>query len=452
MLIALLGHSQNIITISDIIVNGNKVTKENIILREIVFSQNTEVSISDLEERIKESKENLINLKIFNFVEINYTLMGDQAEIMIDLIERWYIWPYPIFELSDRNFNVWWNKFKKSNYSDLSRVNYGTYLVWENFRGENERLNFKIRKGFKEHYLFSYQMPSINKKKTIGINTNIQLFRRKKSFYKTENNNLIYYTNNKFTTKDYEFNAELFYRKKIEKTHSLQLHYFLSDVDTAIINRNPNYLYNNSNSGSYIKLSYKFIHEGRDYIEYPLNGHYLLLKGSKHFALSSAVKHFEIIGKAEKHVELKDRYFLGSSFKAKLSSNEYQPYFVLKGFGFNDYVRGYEYYVVDGQDFWLSKTVLKYMLIKKTEFNIPYVKMTQFKKSHYSLYLGLFSDMGYVIDKQNNQDNNPLSNSFLLGNGISLDYVTYYDKLIRIEYSINHLGEKGLFLHFSNPF
>ena len=58
MLIALLGHSQNIITISDIIVNGNKVTKENIILREIVFSQNTEVSISDLEERIKESKEN----------------------------------------------------------------------------------------------------------------------------------------------------------------------------------------------------------------------------------------------------------------------------------------------------------------------------------------------------------------------------------------------------------
>ena len=30
--------------------------------------------------------------------------------------------------------------------------------------------------------------------------------------------------------------------------------------------------------------------------------------------------------------------------------------------------------------------------------------------------------------------------------------ITYYDKIIRIEYSINKLGEKGVFLHFSNPF
>ena len=40
----------------------------------------------------------------------------------------------------------------------------------------------------------------------------------------------------------------------------------------------------------------------------------------------------------------------------------------------------------------------------------------------------------------------------LWGNGISIDYVTYYDKLLRIEFSANHLGEKGVFLHFSNPF
>ena len=53
--------------------------------------------------------------------------------------------------------------------------------------------------------------------------------------------------------------------------------------------------------------------------------------------------------------------------------------------------------------------------------------------------------------KKCSKDNN-LSNSLLWGNGISLDYVTYYDKLLRIEFSVNHLGEKGVFLHFSNPF
>jgi len=40
----------------------------------------------------------------------------------------------------------------------------------------------------------------------------------------------------------------------------------------------------------------------------------------------------------------------------------------------------------------------------------------------------------------------------LWGKGLSLDYVTYYNKMIRLEFTINKLGEKGVFLHFSNPF
>jgi len=440
------------ITVTSITLNGNLKTQNDIILRELSFEKNTSYSTEDLTKRIKESKENLINLKLFNFIEINYKLTGNNAQLIIDVTERWYFWPYPVFEISERNFNTWWREFKASNYSDFSRLNYGLFLNWENFRGRNELIKLKLRKGFKEHYLIAYEIPYFNKKKTIGINTNFQLFRRKKSFYKTKNDTLLYYTNNdKFTTKDYEFNTELLYRKGVHRTHKLKFHYFLSDVDSVIINKNPSYLYNNSNSGSYSKFTYQFANENRDYIEYPLHGYYLNFEGTKYFKGTSPVNHFEIIGKAEKHIELKDRFFLGSSFKGKWSSSGNQPYFAQRGFGFDDYVRGYEHYVVDGQDFWLSKTVLKYALIEKTNFDIPYVKMKQFNKSHYSLYLGLFSDIGWVIDEQTDEDNT-LSNSLLWGNGISLDYVTYYDKLLRIEFSVNHLGEKGVFLHFSNPF
>ena len=45
-----------------------------------------------------------------------------------------------------------------------------------------------------------------------------------------------------------------------------------------------------------------------------------------------------------------------------------------------------------------------------------------------------------------------LFKKILWGKGIALDYITYYDQILRIEYSLNHLGEKGVFLHFSNPF
>ena len=445
-------HAQKDITVSSLKIKGNNITKEDIIIRELMFFINSKMSESELKNKIVQSKKNLTNLKLFNFVKIDYVLKESNVEIVIELIERWYFWPYPIFEISERNFNSWWNDFKSSNFSDFSRLNYGVFLNWNNFRGRNELIQFKIRRGFKEHYLLSYQVPFFNKNKTLGINTDFQFFRRKKTFYKTENDSLFYFTNNKkFTSRDYEFSTEILFRNDIKKTHHLRLHYFYSKIDTSIARLNPNYLYNNSNSGSYSTLSYQFTDENRDYIEYPLSGYYLQFEATKYLKGTSPVNHIELSSKIEKHIKLKNQFFLGSSFKAKWSSNGYQPYFSQQGFGFDDYVRGYEYYVVDGQDFWLSKTVLKYALVEKTNFEMPYVKMSQFNKSHYSIYIGIFSDMGYVMDNQNNSQNS-LSNLLQWGNGISLDYVTYYDKLLRIEFSINHLGEKGVFLHFSNPF
>ena len=49
------------------------------------------------------------------------------------------------------------------------------------------------------------------------------------------------------------------------------------------------------------------------------------------------------------------------------------------------------------------------------------------------------------------EQRNNLSNSILIGRGLSFDFIIY-DKILRIEFSVNKLGEKGIFLHFSNPF
>ena len=440
--------SQSETTILNVEILGNNKTKKEIILREVTFQKNKNYNQDILKEKIKESTENLNNLKLFNFVEITQ----NEGNIYIEVTEKWYFWPYPVFEISERNFNTWWDEFKANDYSDFSRLNYGIFLNWENFRGRNELLQFKIRRGFKEHYLLSYQIPYFNKQKTIGLNTNLQLFRRKKTHYQTIDNQLLYFEDeNKYTANDYEANVELLYRKNIHYKHALKLHYFSSSVNDSVSFKNPNYLGNNSNSGNYYKSTYSFTDEHRDYIVYPLHGHQFSAEATKYFNGTSPINHFELKAKAEKYIEPVNRLFLGSSFTVKLASYGYQPYSQEEGFGYNDYVRGYEYYVVDGQQFWLSKTALKFAIVEKTEFEIPYVKMKQFNKSHYSIYLGFFSDMGYIRDNQN-KASNPIQSKLLWGKGISLDYVTYYDKLLRIEYSINHLGEKGVFLHFSNPF
>jgi len=438
------------VTVSTIVLSGNAKTQNDIIIRELSFEENTSYTTSDLNKRIEESKKNLVNLKLFNFVTINKTEDKDSTEITIEIIEKWYIWPYPIFEISERNFNTWWKEFAANNYSDFSRLNYGVEFNWQNFRGRNELLKLKIRKGFKEHYLLAYEVPYFNKNKTIGINTNLQFFRRKKTHFSTEENKLNYFESDTFNSIDYDLNTEIIYRKNLHQTHKLKFTYLQSTITDSIAILNPNYLGDNLSNTSIYALRYIFEYENRDYSAYPLHGYALNFGAKKYLSATTNVKHFEFATKVEKYIEPFKRFYIGSSFKAKYSTEGNQPYFIQKALGYIDYVRGYEYYVVDGQSYWLSKTAVKYALIEKTTFDIPYVKMKQFNKSHYSLYLGVFSDLGYVINNQNREENS-INNSILWGNGIALDYVTYYDKLLRIEYSINALGEKGVFLHFSSP-
>ena len=66
------------------------------------------------------------------------------------------------------------------------------------------------------------------------------------------------------------------------------------------------------------------------------------------------------------------------------------------------------------------------------------------------MYLNIFSDIAYVEDNQF-QLNNSLSNELLFGSGIGLDLVTYYDKVLRLEYSMNKMKETGFFVHFIAP-
>ena len=162
---------------------------------------------------------------------------------------------------------------------------------------------------------------------------------------------------------------------------------------------------------------------------------------------------FYIRSTFRQYLKLSDNYFLASGIRAKISNNEFQPFYVKQGLGYgNDYVRGYEYYVVDGISYWVNKNNFKYELIEPHFKKLKFIKNEKFSMIHYALYLNLFGDLGYAYDyKPLGQLSNSLSNSLLYGYGIGIDLVTYYDKVLRIEYSFNKMHEKGFFINFVAP-
>ncbi|HMS52080.1 MAG TPA: POTRA domain-containing protein, partial [Chitinophagales bacterium] len=93
--------------ITQIDVSGNKRTRYPIIVRELDFKTGDTLKRSNFEERIKENRNQIFNTGLFNDVSIKISgWQGYNIQLIIDVEERWYIYPMPIFQLTDRNFNV----------------------------------------------------------------------------------------------------------------------------------------------------------------------------------------------------------------------------------------------------------------------------------------------------------------------------------------------------------
>ena len=72
----------------------------------------------------------------------------------------------------------------------------------------------------------------------------------------------------------------------------------------------------------------------------------------------------------------------------------------------------------------------------------------QFRTLPYAFYLKLFMDTGYAGDTLAANTNNFYNNKWIGSVGLGLDVVTYYDFVIRLEYSINREGHTGFFVNF----
>ena len=102
---------------------GNKKTKPDIILRELLFSENQSVSLS----QFISAQKRILSLELFT--QVRFDIVGDRqhSTLIISVYERWYIFPIPLFYLNERS----WRK-----------ISYGGSLLYYNFLGRNILLNF----------------------------------------------------------------------------------------------------------------------------------------------------------------------------------------------------------------------------------------------------------------------------------------------------------------------
>jgi outer membrane protein assembly factor BamA len=221
---------QNQYRVTGIEVNGNDVTKNEIITRELTFKVGDTLSLERMSYNIERSENNIFNTTLFNYVTIIPEFKENTVAFSIFVFERWYVWPFPLIENADRNFNVWWQN------KDFDRLSYGMRLVWNNFRGRNETLVLTGKAGFQERLSLAYGIPYLDREKKFGLKLEVGYSMNKEVNYgSSENKRLFYkeietpqrrnsYANMRFTWRDKLYTRQhftLFYNR-ISVTDTLQ--------------------------------------------------------------------------------------------------------------------------------------------------------------------------------------------------------------------------------------
>lgn len=443
--------AQEKVEINEIIVLGNERTKEQVILRELPFKRGDSVSLSDFDGLKAKSTQTLTNTSLFNFIEVSYSPRAEgQIIVVLKVTERWYIWPGFLFSLAETNFNSWWQN------KDFDRINYGLFIQDMNFRGRRERVTLEFQNGWKRKIGINYEIPGINKKRTLGAGIKMFYANNREINYSSANNERLFFKNNEFIQEEFAFEGKLEFRPRLFNRHRLAFGLNTVIIDDTINTYNTSYLPEDRNRSQYFNLNYGFKREKRDNIGYPLKG-YVLDASIDQEGLGLIHKDDIMMTKGlvtfNLHNHLGGRWYYAQSLKGKYTfyDSKNVPYYFQRGLGYSSaFIRGYELYVIDGQHYAAYKSNIKYQLIKKQTVDLNFGIANKFDKFHYSVFLNAFGDTGYVVDNINDAVN-PLANNLQYTYGLSLDLVTYYDIVVRFEGSINRQGEPGFYIHFKNP-
>ncbi|WP_276132671.1 POTRA domain-containing protein [Polluticoccus soli] len=426
-----------------IFITGNKHTRDRVIHREMSVKEGALIPSDSLNLVLDLNQKRIFNLSIFTEATIAVLKVDDSTiDWHIKVTEQWYIIPEISFQLADRNFNVWWKEQER----DIRRANIGVTLKHRNFRGNLEQLSATAQIGYTQKFGLEYFKPYVDRRQQHGLGASFFFSKNEEMFFTTNLNKLQFVkTPRNYVISRFEAAAVYVYRPGYATRHLIELRYRDYRVDDTVIKLNPEYYDNGSSELNSMELSYRFDLNKVDNWNYPLVGLKLVGNFISRVGFKGIGFQNTAYVEAAKFYHLGHKWYSSNIVRARVMAPQRQPYAFRSALGVEpDYVRGYEYYVVDGSQFGVLRNSLKYELLNTSIRSIPFKYLPVLP---IRLYPKIFADVGYVVNKF--PGNSFLNNRLLYAAGFGLDIISAYDFKLRLEYTWNHLGEKGLFLHLN---
>jgi outer membrane protein assembly factor BamA len=440
--------------VKDVIIKGNKKTKDYIILREMQFKRGDSVVISSFNKELAQAKAQIYNTTLFSEIKIEYMVTSVyNVIVVIDVKERWYVYPVPQFKIVDRNINEWLKTYNAS----LKRVNYGLKFVHYNLSGRRDQLRIYLLSGFSRDFSFSYNAPYSNKKLNEGFVVGAGFSQKKEIAFKTTfTDSLLFYRHDpersKFVGSTFYVNAGYSIRRGFFNRHSFYAGFTQATISDSIVlpKNNPNYFGDAKTKVSFTDISYIWQYANTNNVLYSTKGKTAFVSlNKKGLGFSGGVNALTAEAGYTTFSDLGKNWLTVISLNGKIRLPFKQAYVNQRGLGYGEtYLRGMETLVIDGVATALTKFTLKKKLAS-FKINLPF-KLKSLTHIPFTFFGKVYGDAGYAYIKPAFRSN--LNNKLLYTGGFGIDILTFYDLNLRFEYSFNQLGQKGLFLHTQGGF
>ena len=440
----------NWLNVRNIVITGNKRTKEYIIKREMAIKAGDSILIPDLTKKLEIARQNIYNTLLFLSVKVEPIILNAfQFDIIVSVTERPYIFPIPQFQLVDRSFDEWIVKHNGS----LARVNYGINFLHYNLSGRKDRLQLSVTNGYTRNISAYYNSPYSNPKLTEGFYVGAGFSQTREMPYKTTyDNTFAYFKNGGFVRNSWNIYGGYIVRKAIRKSEIFSAGFTHVSVSDTIItpNLNPRYFNSNSTNIGVLDLGYTVRYTNVNNILYPLTGRagYMSLQ-KRGLGIKGGINMFSIEGEFDKYISLGNKWYTSMQFTGKIKLPFDQPFINQRALGTNNaYLRGFEFFYIDGVAYTTAKFNLKREILN---FTIPtFLKSKTYNKIPVKIFAKAFTDFGYVYSEE--LPISRLNNKLLYTGGFGIDVLTLYDIHIRLDYSLNKLGQQQLIVNNKSGF
>lgn len=409
------GNGNDVLTVRSIRIEGNETTKEFVIRREMSTKQGDTL----VAERIEYDKNRIYSLGLFNRVEIDYTIDGNAADLLVRVHERWYLYPFPILGIK---------------YRDFDNVYYGVGVIHNNFRGRNERLIFSMAFGFDRWVQLTYRNPKLTADDDISLgisfsSATVQNLSPDRGFYQQSTQSFLISTGKRFG---------------FHSVAQLSGGYEVWDVSDEIAGGTLT----PGGRDEFFSVSANYAYDSRDVREYPTEGSFHSLVAAKYGFGGSAVDFFRYGYESQVFLPVHTEITLAGRTFGQFSSGGAIPAYRYVYFGYRDRIRGYFRRVLEGENIVGGTVEVHVPILSPRYYEFPYSPLPEFSVWRYGLYAAVFADAGKTWFRGEGYGGRHWYSGF----GGGLHFLLPYSVVARVEYAWNPHGVGEIVLDLGMSF